>query len=437
MNKKLLSQQEKIAIVGMGYVGLPLAVAFAEKEVRVIGFDLNQEKIQKYKNGEDPTNEVGTERLVKADLIEYTTDEKMLSNAKFLIVAVPTPVGQNNIPDLGPVKGASEVIGRNLQKGSYVVFESTVYPGVTEEICIPILEEKSGLKCGVDFKVGYSPERVNPGDKVNTVETIIKIVSGMDEESLEVIAKTYEIIVRPGVHRASSIKVAEAAKVIENSQRDVNIAFVNELSMIFEKMNIDTHEVLNAAGTKWNFLKFSPGLVGGHCIGVDPYYLTYKSEELGYISQLILSGRRINDGMSKFVAEKCIKEMIKAGKVIKGAKVLILGLTFKENCPDLRNSKIVDVIRELEDYGVKVLVHDPLVSFKEAKEEYGIELVDIEKTKEVDTVILAVKHNEFEKLSKSKIKELCKETDEKPMILDLKGMFKKEEMIKEFKYWRM
>lgn len=437
MNKKLLSQQEKIAVVGMGYVGLPLAVAFAEKEVRVIGFDLNQEKIQKYKNGEDPTNEVGTERLVKADLIEYTTDEKMLSNAKFLIVAVPTPVGQNNIPDLGPVKGASEVIGRNLQKGSYVVFESTVYPGVTEEICIPILEEKSGLKCGVDFKVGYSPERVNPGDKVNTVETIIKIVSGMDEESLEVIAKTYEIIVRPGVHRASSIKVAEAAKVIENSQRDVNIAFVNELSMIFEKMNIDTHEVLNAAGTKWNFLKFSPGLVGGHCIGVDPYYLTYKSEELGYISQLILSGRRINDGMSKFVAEKCIKEMIKAGKVIKGAKVLILGLTFKENCPDLRNSKIVDVIRELEDYGVKVLVHDPLVSFKEAKEEYGIELVDIEKTKEVDTVILAVKHNEFEKLSKSKIKELCKGTDEKPMILDLKGMFKKEEMIKEFNYWRM
>ncbi|UPO98526.1 nucleotide sugar dehydrogenase (plasmid) [Cetobacterium somerae] len=437
MNSKILTGQEKITVIGMGYVGLPLAVAFAEKGASVIGFDLNELKINKYKNGEDPTNEVGEDRLKTVKTIEYTTDEKKISEGKFIIVAVPTPVGKNNIPDLGPVEGASRVIGRNLIKGSYVVFESTVYPGVTEDICVPILEKESGLKCGVDFKVGYSPERVNPGDKVNTVETIVKIVSGMDEESLGTIAKVYEIIVRPGVHRASSIKVAEAAKVIENSQRDVNIAFVNELAMIFEKMGIDTHEVLEAAGTKWNFLKFLPGLVGGHCIGVDPYYLTYKSEELGYISQLILSGRRINDGMSKFVAEKCVKEMIKAGKVIRGAKVLILGLTFKENCPDLRNSKVVDVIKELKEYEVEILINDPVANSHEAEEEYGIKFTAIDVVKNIDAVIMAVKHDEFMTITKNDLKKLYAKSEEKPLIFDLKGIFNKKEMVEEFNYWRM
>ena len=437
MFKKILNGQEKIAVVGMGYVGLPLAVAFAEKGATVIGFDLNETKINRYKKNEDPTNEVGSKRLKVVKNIEYTVDQKKISEAKFIIVAVPTPVGKNNIPDLGPVEGASKIIGRNLSKGAYVVFESTVYPGVTEDICVPILEKESGLKCGVDFKIGYSPERVNPGDKVNTVETIIKIVSGMDEESLEIIAKVYEIIVKPGVHRASSIKVAEAAKVIENSQRDVNIAFVNELAMIFEKMGIDTHEVLEAAGTKWNFLKFLPGLVGGHCIGVDPYYLTYKSEELGYISQLILSGRRINDGMSKFVAEKCIKEMIKAGKIVKGAKVLILGLTFKENCPDLRNSKVIDMLKELKEYGVEILINDPIANVYEAQEEYGIQLMSMLDIKEIDAVIIAVKHKEFEKLTKEDLKKLYSQQTEKPLVLDLKGIFNKKDMIEEFNYWRM
>lgn len=437
MHKKLLENKEKIVVVGMGYVGLPLAVAFAEKGVNIIGFDLNELKIKKYKSGEDPTNEIGEERLTSVKNIEYTIDEKRISDGKFIIVAVPTPVAQNNIPDLCPVEGASRVIGRNLSKGSYVIFESTVYPGVTEDICIPILEKESGLKCGVDFKVGYSPERVNPGDKINTVETIIKIVSGMDKESLETIAKVYELIVRPGVHRAASIKVAEAAKVIENSQRDVNIAFVNELAIIFEKMGIDTCDVLEAAGTKWNFLKFSPGLVGGHCIGVDPYYLTYKSEELGYISQLILSGRRINDGMSKFIAEKYVKELIKAGKIVKESKVLILGLTFKEDCPDLRNSKIADVIKELKEYEIEVLVYDPIADPKEAKNEYGIKLSNIEDVKELDGIIIAVKHEIFMKLHKEDLKKLYSKSNQKPLLLDLKGILNKQEVDQEFNYWRM
>ena len=437
MYDQLLDKKEKIAIIGMGYVGLPLAVAFAEKNINVIGFDLNEEKIKKYKNGEDPTNEVGIDRLKKLKNIEYTTDEKAISKAKFIIVAVPTPVGKNNIPNLKPVEEASRIIGRNISKGTYIVFESTVYPGVTEDICIPILEKESGLTCKIDFKIGYSPERVNPGDKVNTVETIVKIVSGIDEESLENIAKIYEIIVKPGVYKATSIKVAEAAKVIENSQRDVNIAFVNELAMIFEKMGIDTQDVLEAAGTKWNFLKFFPGLVGGHCIGVDPYYLTYKSEEVGYISQLILSGRRINDGMSKFIAEKCVKEMIKAGKFIKGARVLILGLTFKENCPDLRNSKVMDVVRELETYGIEVLINDPVVDSEEAKKEYGIEIVNLSEIKEIDAVIVAVKHNSYLSLSKKDIKNLFVNSEEKALLMDLKGVFDKKKMINEFNYWRM
>lgn len=437
MKKKILAQKEKISVIGMGYVGLPLAVAFAEKNIDVIGFDLNEEKIKKYIDGEDPTNEIGEDRLKKVTTINYTSNEKELKNSKFHIVAVPTPVGKNNIPDLKPVEGASKVIGRNLTKGSYVVFESTVYPGVTEDICVPILEKESGLKCGVDFKVGYSPERVNPGDKLNTVETIVKIVSGMDEDSLEVIAEVYEIIVKPGVHRASSIKVAEAAKVIENSQRDVNIAFVNELSMIFEKMGIDTHEVLEAAGTKWNFLKFFPGLVGGHCIGVDPYYLTYKSEELGYISQLILSGRRINDGMSKFVAEKYIKELIKTGKKIKGSKVLIMGLTFKENCPDLRNSKMKDIIDELKDYGIEVLVHDPVADADEAFREYEIKLVSLDDSILVDGIIIGVRHNEYTNMTIDKIKKYYKIEKELPILFDLKGIFNKNDIKNQVNYWRM
>lgn len=438
MKEKILTGKENISIIGMGYVGLPLAVAFAEKGVKVIGFDLNEEKIEKYIQGEDPTNEIGQERLTKVKTITYTVKEKDLKQSKFHIVAVPTPVGKNNIPDLKPVEGASKIIGRNLAKGSYVIFESTVYPGVTEDICVPILEKESGLKCGIDFKVGYSPERVNPGDKLNTVETIVKIVSGMDEESLNTIAEIYEIIVKPGVHKASSIKVAEAAKVIENSQRDVNIAFVNELAMIFEKMGIDTHEVLEAAGTKWNFLKFFPGLVGGHCIGVDPYYLTYKSEELGYISQLILSGRRINDGMSKFVAEKYVRELIKSDKKVKGSKVLVMGLTFKENCPDLRNSKINDVIKELSEYGVEVLVHDPVADKKEAMVEYGIELVDLEDLPLVDGIIMAVKHNEYMNIDINNLKNLYDKQNEcSPILFDLKGMFNKKEIGKGINYWRM
>ncbi|MEH1740712.1 nucleotide sugar dehydrogenase [Fusobacterium varium] len=437
MKEKLLNKTEKVSLIGLGYVGMPLAVAFAEKGIDVIGFDLNQEKINKYKAGEDPTNEVGSERLKKLTTLEFTNDEKKLKEARFHIVAVPTPVGIHNIPDLKPVENASEVVGRNLSKGSYVVFESTVYPGVTEEICIPILERESGLECGVDFKVGYSPERINPGDKVHTLERIVKITSGMDEESAETIAQVYELIIEVGVHKASSIKVAEAAKVIENSQRDVNIAFVNELAMIFEKMNIDTQEVLEAAGTKWNFLPFRPGLVGGHCIGVDPYYLTYKSEEMGYKSQLISAGRLINNGMSKFVAEKCVKMLINLNVRIKGAKILILGLTFKEDCPDLRNSKIVDIIKELKEYGIEILVVDPMVDKKEAFKEYGIKVLDIEEIKEIVGIIGAVKHKYFLDYKEEKIKRLFKKNLEKPLILDLKGIFEKEKYKENYKYWRM
>ena len=337
--ERIVNGEEKISLVGLGYVGMPIAVAFSKK-VKVVGFDLNAKKIELYKNGIDPTNEVGDD-AIKACTVEFTADETKLREAKFHIVAVPTPVNDDHTPDLSPVEGASTIVGRNLTKGSIVVYESTVYPGVTEDICIPILEKESGLKCGVDFKIGYSPERINPGDRVHRLETIVKIVSGMDEEALDQIAKVYELVVEAGVHRAESIKVAEAAKVIENSQRDINIAFMNELSIIFNKMGIDTQSVLKAAGTKWNFLKFFPGLVGGHCIGVDPYYLTYKAEQLGYHSQIILSGRRINDDMGKYVAESVVKNLIKADVSIKSAKVAILGFTFKENCPDTRNTKII------------------------------------------------------------------------------------------------
>ena len=354
----LVGKRTKLSLVGLGYVGMPIAVAFAKK-IDVVGYDLNAKKIELYKSGIDPTNEVGND-AIKTTKVEFTADASKLREAKFHIVAVPTPVNADHTPDLTPVEGASEILGKNLTKGSVVVFESTVYPGVTEDVCVPILERESGLKCGVDFKIGYSPERINPGDKVHRLETITKIVSGMDEETLDTVAKVYELVVEAGVYKASSIKVAEAAKVIENSQRDINIAFMNELSIIFNKMGIDTLSVLKAAGTKWNFLNFRPGLVGGHCIGVDPYYLTYKAEMLGYHSQIILSGRRINDDMGKYVAESCVKNLIKADKTVKNAKVAILGFTFKENCPDTRNTKIIDIVNELKEYGISPVITDPV-----------------------------------------------------------------------------
>jgi len=427
----------KIAITGMGYVGLPLAVAFAENGIDIIGFDINKEKINKYINGEDPTNEIGQERLAKISNIKYTSDENELKEADFHIIAVPTPVGKNNVPDLDPVTGASRIVGRNLKEGSIIVYESTVYPGVTEEVCVPILEKESDLICGKDFKVGYSPERVNPGDKINTVETIVKVVSGMDEKSLKIIAKVYERIIKAGVHRAPSIKVAEASKIIENSQRDVNIAFMNELSMIFDKMDIDTQSVLEAAGTKWNFLNFYPGLVGGHCIGVDPYYLTYRSEELGYISQLILNGRRINDQMSNFVAEKIVKKMIESNVKVNGSKVLVMGLTFKENVPDLRNSKVADLINRLKDYHVNVEVTDPIADPKEALREHEIELQDINDIGNMDAVVVAVNHNQYKEMKLGEFKKFYRNDINRPVFIDVKSIFDKNKAEKMYNYWRM
>ncbi len=435
--EKILKGEEKISLVGLGYVGMPIAVAFAKK-VKVVGFDLNAKKIELYKSGVDPTNEVGDE-VIKNTTVEFTADETKLREAKFHIVAVPTPVNDDHTPDLTPVEGASQIVGRNLTKGSIVVYESTVYPGVTEDVCIPILEKESGLKCGVDFKIGYSPERINPGDKVHRLETIVKIVSGMDEESLEEIAKVYGLVVEAGVHRAESIKVAEAAKVIENSQRDINIAFMNELSIIFNKMGIDTQSVLKAAGTKWNFLKFFPGLVGGHCIGVDPYYLTYKAEQLGYHSQIILSGRRINDDMGKYVAESVVKNLIKADVSIKKAKVAILGFTFKENCPDTRNTKIVDIFNELKEYGITAQIADPTADKDEAKYLYGVEFVDINSISGCDAVILAVAHDEFKSLTPADFDKMFKSGDNGSKVLaDIKGLLNRKEYEKlGYNYWRL
>lgn len=435
--EKIVKGEEKISLVGLGYVGMPIAVAFAKK-VGVIGFDLNKAKIDLYKQGIDPTNEVGDD-AIKATTVEFTADESRLKDAKFHIVAVPTPVNDDHTPDLTPVEGASEILGRNLTPGSIVVYESTVYPGVTEDVCIPILERESGLKCGVDFKIGYSPERINPGDKVHRLETIVKIVSGMDEETLDEVAKVYELVVNAGVHRAESIKVAEAAKVIENSQRDINIAFMNELSIIFNKMGIDTKAVLEAAGTKWNFLKFSPGLVGGHCIGVDPYYLTYKAEMLGYHSQVILAGRRINDDMGKYVAENVVKKLIAAERPIKNAKVAILGLTFKEDCPDTRNTKVVDIINELKEYGITPVVCDPVADAAEAKKLYGIEFVPMSEVRDMDAVVVAVAHEEFKKLSLSDIDKLFKKGDNcNKVLVDVKGVLCRKACEKEnYNYWRL
>ena len=434
--EKIVAGEEKIALVGLGYVGMPIAVAFARK-VKVIGFDLNAAKIDLYKNGIDPTNEVGND-VIKNTKVEFTADSAKLKEAKFHIVAVPTPVNDDHTPDLTPVEGASRILGQNITKGSIVVFESTVYPGVTEDICVPIIEKESGLKCGVDFKIGYSPERINPGDKVHRLETITKIVSGMDAETLEEVANVYQLVVEAGVHRAESIKVAEAAKVIENSQRDINIAFMNELSIIFHKMGIDTKSVLEAAGTKWNFLKFFPGLVGGHCIGVDPYYLTYKAEQLGYHSQIILSGRRINDDMGKYVAESVVKKLIAADLAVRNAKVAILGFTFKENCPDTRNTKVIDIYNELKEYGITPMVVDTTADADEAKRLYGIEFASMSDIKNMDAVIVAVAHDEFLKISKSDIDGFFNPANKIKVFADIKGLFNKADFATDdYTYWRL
>ena len=435
--EKLINRQEKLALVGLGYVGMPIAVEFS-KHVDVIGYDINEEKIQAYKDGFDPTLEVGNETIKNA-AIDWTWDPARLREAKFIIVAVPTPVNDDTTPDLAPVIGASTTVGQNLTKGSIVVYESTVYPGVTEEVCVPILEEESGLKCGIDFKVGYSPERINPGDKVHRLTTITKIVSGMDEESLDEIANIYSIVVEAGVHRASCIKVAEAAKVIENSQRDINIAFMNELSIIFNKMGIDTLEVLEAAGTKWNFLNFKPGLVGGHCIGIDPYYLTYRAEQFGYHSQIILSGRRINDDMGKYVAEQLVKQLIAADTPVKGARVGCLGITFKEDCPDARNSKVDDIFKELHEYGIEPIVCDPVADAPDAKAFYGVELVPMSELTELDCLIVAVAHKEFRDLSDADIDAMFKDMpNDRKIIIDVKGVRDKDALkAAGYKYWRL
>lgn len=435
----IVNKKEKLSLVGLGYVGMPIAVAFAKKGVSVIGFDLNKAKIDLYKSGIDPTKEVGDD-VIKNCGVDFTCDEKRLREAKFHIVAVPTPVNQDHTPDLAPVIGASTIIGRNLTKGSIVVFESTVYPGVTEDVCIPVLEKESGMKCGVDFKVGYSPERINPGDKVHRLENIRKIVSGMDKQSLEEIKNVYDIVIEVGTYPVSSIKTAEAVKVVENSQRDINIAFMNELAMVFDRMGIDTNEVVDGMNTKWNALGFRPGLVGGHCIGVDPYYFTYEAEKLGYHSQIILNGRIVNDGMGKFIADAAIKNMIAVGQAPKKSKVVILGLTFKENCPDTRNSKVDDIIKRLNEFDIQPIVVDPWASERDAMHEYGVTLTKLTEVSNADCVIVAVAHNEFKALKIADIKKLYKKElpDNEKVLIDVKGLYKVEELKdSNMKFWRL
>jgi len=436
--EKIVKREEKISLVGLGYVGMPIAVAFADKGINVIGFDLNEKKVELYKSGIDPTKEVGDERI-KNTSVDFTSDEKRLQEAKFHIVAVPTPVNADHTPDLAPVIGASKIIGRNLVKGAIVVYESTVYPGVTEDVCVPILEKESGLKCGKDFKVGYSPERINPGDKVHRLENIHKIVSGMDDESLSIIKKVYDLVIEVGTYAVSSIKTAEAVKVVENSQRDINIAFMNELAMVFDRMGIDTNEVVDGMNTKWNALGFRPGLVGGHCIGVDPYYFTYEAEKLGYHSQIILNGRIVNDGMGKFVADAAIKQMIAAGKAPKMSKVIILGLTFKENCPDTRNSKVEDIIKRLNEYEITPIIVDPWADAYDAMHEYGVELTDLSMINEADCIIVAVAHNEFKKMTLNEIKKMYKVSDDsEKVLLDVKGLYSVSELkASGMRYWRL
>lgn len=434
--EKLLNGEEQLSLVGLGYVGMPIAVAYAKK-IKVVGFDSNEAKIDLYRKGIDPTKEVGDE-AIRDTKVQFTANPEELFKCKFHIVAVPTPVHPDHTPDLSPVEGASHTLGKYLTKGSIVVYESTVYPGVTEDICKPILEQESGLKCGVDFKIGYSPERINPGDKVHRLETITKIVSGMDEETLDEVAKVYSLVALAGVYRAQSIKVAEAAKVIENSQRDINIAFMNELSMIFHKMGIDTKSVLEAAGTKWNFLKFFPGLVGGHCIGVDPYYLTYQAERMGYHSQIILSGRRINDDMGAYIANCLVKNLIAADIPVKEAKVAILGFTFKENCPDTRNTKVIDIYHELQEYGITPLVVDPQADAEEANRLYGITFRQLSDIKEMDAVIVAVSHQEFLSWKKEDLDAFFAKNGKTKVLMDLKGMYQMQDYPSpEYSYWRL
>ena len=436
--EKLIKKEENLALVGLGYVGMPIAVAFANKGLNVIGFDLNKVKIDLYKSGVDPTKEVGDEAIKNCN-VEFTCDETRLKAARFIIVAVPTPVNTDHTPDLTPVIGASTIIGRNLSKGAIVVYESTVYPGVTEDVCVPILEKESGLKCGVDFKVGYSPERINPGDKVHRLENIHKIVSGMDEESLAEIKNVYDLVIEVGTYPVSTIKTAEAIKVVENSQRDINIAFMNELAMVFDKMGIDTNEVVDGMNTKWNALGFRPGLVGGHCIGVDPYYFTYEAEKLGYHSRIILNGRMVNDGMGKFVADAAIKQMILAGKSPKNSKVIILGLTFKENCPDTRNSKVDDIIKRLNEYEILPVVVDPWASERDAMHEYGVTLTDFKDAKDADCIIVAVGHNEFKAMSLAQIKGMFKDgADDEKILVDVKGLYSVATLkASGMRYWRL
>lgn len=438
MLSALKSKKEKMSVVGLGYVGMPIAVAFAAKEINVIGFDLNGTKIKQYKSGIDPTNEVGDD-VIKNTTIDFTTDERRLKEAKFHIVSVPTPVNSDHTPDLSPVIGASEIIGRNLTKGSIVVYESTVYPGVTEDVCVPILEKMSGLKCGLDFKVGYSPERINPGDKVHRLENIRKIVSGMDAGALKEIKNVYDLVIEVGTYPVSTIKTAEAIKVVENSQRDVNIAFMNELAMVFDRMGIDTNEVVDGMNTKWNALGFRPGLVGGHCIGVDPYYFTYEAEKLGYHSQIILNGRIINDNMADFVVDAAIKKMVTAGLAPKKIRVVILGLTFKENCPDIRNSKVNDIIKRLNEYEISPVVVDPWANEKEAFQEYGIKLTKIEDVSDANCIMVVVAHDEFKAMGLEKIKALFASCpDNEKILLDVKGIFQVKDLeASGVNFWRL
>lgn len=435
---KLLNNEESISLIGLGYVGMPIAHAFAKKGLSVIGFDLNAEKIATYKAGHDPTKEIGDDEIRNTKVM-FTSDEKVLQKAKFHIVAVPTPVNLDHTPDLTPVIGASEIVGRNLLPGSIVVYESTVYPGCTEHVCIPILEKESGLKCGRDFKVGYSPERINPGDKVHRLENIHKIVSGIDDESLAIIKAVYDLVIEVGTHPVSNIRTAEAVKVVENSQRDINIAFMNELAMVFDRMNIDTNEVVDGMNTKWNALGFRPGLVGGHCIGVDPYYFVYEAEKLGYHSQIVLNGRMVNDSMGSFIAGAAIKKMIEAGLAPKRSRVVILGLTFKENCPDTRNSKVHDIIKELNKYGIEPIVVDPWASEYDAKNEYGVELTPLEAVSNADCVIVAVAHNEFRNMTISDLKKLYKESpDDEKVLIDVKGIYNIENLkCSGLRWWRL
>ncbi len=434
---KIRNGTEKVAIIGLGYVGLPIAVAFSKK-VKTIGFDVSKEKIEEYLSGKDPTKEVGDEEIRNSS-VDFTCTKERLREARFFVVAVPTPVNVDKTPDLTPVTSACEIVGRNLLKDSIVVFESTVYPGVTEEVCIPILERESGLVCGRDFKAGYSPERINPGDKIHRLNNIVKIVSGIDEEAREIIASVYELIIDTGVYKAGSIKVAEAAKLVENAQRDINIAFMNELAMVFDKMNIHTKEVIDAMNTKWNALKFTPGLVGGHCIGVDPYYFIYQAECLGYHSQIILSGRKINDDMGYIIGDIVIKKLVKANILVKTANIYVMGITFKENCPDIRNSKVADIIKRLREYNENVKIADPVADEEEVGRAYRLELIKLREVKAADCIIFAVAHDEFKELSLKRLKAMYKDTSAgNKILIDIKNIFNKEELEAEgYTYWSL